>query len=147
MSKKNVSVAALNGRYIGQQSIHATIGPMGKCAEDLETLMKVWTSPRARVLDPNVPPVEWNEEEASGRVKDHGGRPLRIGVMESQEFFEASPACQRAVREAAEAFRRQGAEVVPFHVPNASEASALYYSIMTAEGGMQSFIEALDVSR
>ena len=53
---------------------------------------------------------------SSGPAGGPAKKRLRIGYYLSDDFFEAAPACQRAVLEAKEALERAGHELVLFDV-------------------------------
>jgi Asp-tRNA(Asn)/Glu-tRNA(Gln) amidotransferase A subunit family amidase len=62
------------------------------------------------MIDPhrtNVPFPSW----------DLTNRPLRVGLVTSDRYYEACPAVSRALEEAAAALRASGHEVVPVELP------------------------------
>lgn len=62
-------------------------------------------------------------------------RGLRIGVYEDDGYFPASPAIQRAVREAGHILRLGGSSVEAFRVPDVHEALDIFYGLLTVDGG------------
>lgn len=85
-----------------------------------------------------VPRAGWAEAEP-GKPR---GR-LRFGLLATDSFFDPSPACGRAVSEAAAALEAAGHEVVA--LPGEFyEAALLYVSLLAAEGGLQGFIDGLE---
>ena len=61
-----------------------------------------------RRSDPHVVPLPWDELEYKST------RKLRIGYYVDDGYMTASPACQRAVRVAVEAFKADGRHVEEF---------------------------------
>jgi fatty acid amide hydrolase len=105
----------------GQEAILSQAGPFARRVEDIDAAMGI-------LLDDVVLGAPWQAREL-GRVSG-----LRVGVFEDNGYLPASPALRRAVREAAEALRERGAEVVPFEPPDPTLANDLYNRIMTADG-------------
>ena len=70
-------------------------------------------------------------------------RPSRLGLLATDSFFDPSPACGRAVSEAAAALEAAGHEVVALR-GEFYEAALLYVSLLAAEGGLQGFIDGLE---
>lgn len=131
--------------FAGQNTIRPTAGPMARCVADAELLMRAWLQPFDGVqgADLSLAPLPWSEAAAAASPKR-----LRVGVMtDDGGFFPAAEPCVRAVREAAAAAAAAGHDVVPFDVREAGvdlyDCCLLYYSIMSADGGMASFVAAL----
>jgi fatty acid amide hydrolase len=60
---------------------------------------------------------------------------LRVGVFEDDGFLTPARSIRRAVRIAAEALEKAGAEVVPYQPPGADELIYLWLGAITADGG------------
>ncbi|CAE7938567.1 unnamed protein product, partial [Symbiodinium sp. KB8] len=126
------------------EHIRGSGGPMARCTEDLNTLMAAWISPTTWAMDVTLPRMPWNREEAHRGIISGTGKPLRVGVVESFSFFEASAPCRRAVKEAAQILSNAGAEVVPFTIPDLDKACYLYYELLACEGRMRQFFDGLE---
>lgn len=94
---------------------------------------------------------EQTRDGGKGRQEEAGlpgGRKIRLGWFVSDDFFEPCRAGKRAVREAKQALESTGKyELVEMRLSTATdgwEAVRLYYNIMTAEGGLRSYIDALE---
>lgn len=86
--------------HSGQEHIASTCGPLGRCVEDLLLVLRdIYLTPAVWDADPTVPPVPF--DAAAYAPADPAAAPLRVGVLATSDFFEAAPANQRAVREAA----------------------------------------------
>lgn len=68
---------------------------------------------------------------------------LKVGYYVDDGFIASSPACGRAVLEAAEALRKDGHSVVEFKPPAMIDAIALYYALVTCDGA-NTLIDQLD---
>lgn len=125
----------------GQQIIRAVAGPLARHVGDCELFMQALSNKEMWTKDPRVPPVPWDCQLA----KKGPGRPLRIGVMTSDDWFEPCSAIKRAVLEASQALSDGGHTIVPFIPPvSAWETCRIYYSELAAEGNMHGFIKALE---
>jgi fatty acid amide hydrolase len=118
-----------NGALIGQEGIRSQLGPMARSAKDLALAMRAIDPRDMTALDPRVPPLPAPD---AARV-DLG--KLRVGVYVDDGVVAPSTAVARAVREAADALRARGMEVVDFTPPGLPDAAYDYLSAMTADGG------------
>ncbi|MFW6023257.1 MAG: amidase [Myxococcota bacterium] len=125
-----------NTALVGQEVIRAQIGPMARTADDVALLFDALDPVRQAELDPQVPPLP-----ASSTAVDVAG--LRVGVYEDDGFLQPGAATRRAVREAADALERAGAQVVPFEPPNVHEIVDLYFAALSSDG-MATLTQALD---
>lgn len=80
----------------GQESIRGVGGPMARSVKDLVLGLRVWWSDYQFDLDPSVPPMTFNDEQYNSKKR------LRIGFYTTDNFFQPSPACVRAVTETVE---------------------------------------------
>jgi fatty acid amide hydrolase len=109
------------------EGVPAQTGPMARSVDDLTLAMSILAAPGQEALDPATPPVPWRNP-ASVVVPG-----LRIAMYTDDGYFAASPAIRRAVREAAEALRALGVEVVEWTPPDVDEAMRLFFGIFTAD--------------
>lgn len=126
-----------NTALVGQEVIRAQIGPMARTADDVALLFGALDPVRQAQLDPDVPPLPVTDPSTI----DMAG--LRIGVYEDDGFLRPGAAIRRAVREAADALERAGAQVVPFEPPNVQEMVDLYFAALSSDG-MVTLAQALD---
>ncbi|XP_018430069.1 PREDICTED: vitamin D3 hydroxylase-associated protein-like [Nanorana parkeri] len=81
-------------------------------------------------LDPNVPPIYFNEEVYSGH------KPLRIGYYEEDGFFLPSPGMRRVLLETKKLLEEAGHQLVPFRPPRVDRAYQMYLkSALFGDGG------------
>ena len=120
--------AGVRDNLHGMEAIRPQPGPLARSVEDIYLAMRVLTALEPGEIDPQVAPVPLGDP-ALVRVEQ-----LRIGMWIDDGFFSASPALRRAVNEAADALRRQGAHVEPFQPPDIADAMGLYFGLMSADG-------------
>lgn len=141
--------------------------PLRRTVEDANLLMHYWCQEPMFEKDPLVAPVIWRDSEytavqerAKSESLSHGNIAesshespsltavedvkissdscVTIGYFESDDFFEASEPCKRAVRESVEALKRlPNVQLVAYKPPKTKEACTLYYSLMSAEGKLR----------
>jgi fatty acid amide hydrolase len=75
--------------------------------------------------------------------KKHSKKKLRIGLIKSHSFLEASPASQRAVDEVGAYLRDQGHETVPVEIPNFDDIVEEFMLWYSAEGKFQAIGQML----
>ena len=102
---------------------------MGRSTQDLAIAMEIWCSPKQSQLDPTIPPLYFNRQIYNSET------PLKIGFYTTDNFFEASEACSRAVTETARLLRSRGHVVVEFAPPEVPKAMEFYYGLLSADGG------------
>jgi fatty acid amide hydrolase len=108
--------------------------------EDLVLTMEAFLGERLYKEDLSVPRLPFRMDVLRSNA------PLRIGYYVTDGFFEPCPAVKRAVNTAVKALTAMpGVTLVPFAPPNVATAIALFYSVMSADGGMKGFIDCLQV--
>jgi fatty acid amide hydrolase len=112
----------------GMEAVGVQPGPMARSVADLSLAMRVLVAPSGDQTDPVLPPLPFRETLAENDS-------MRVGFFDHDGFFAPSPAVRRAVREAAEALRSAGVEVVPFQPPDIHEAMRIYFGLIGADGG------------
>ncbi|MCS7078590.1 MAG: amidase [Chloracidobacterium sp.] len=113
--------------FPGMEAIQAQPGPMARQVEDLALAMRVLTTPDQHPGD-LTPPVPWRDPDETASLAG-----LRVAYYLDNGLFRPSPAIRRAVREAADALERRGAEVVPWQPPDVAEAFGLFVGILFAD--------------
>lgn len=90
-----------------------TAGPMARTVGDLQIAMSALGS----------------------AVSDSDVKGLRVGFYEDDGYFASSAATRRVVREAADALETIGCHVDRFAPPATAEALAVFYGLLTVDGG------------
>src|SRR5262249_37424149 len=103
-------------------------GPIARSVADLFLALTVLAAPGQEELDPSVAPAPLGDPATVSL------RGLRVGAYEDDGMFPPSPALRRAVWEAADALRKQGAQVVEFRPPDIAEGIRIGYSLFYADG-------------
>ena len=113
------------GRFsvpIGQRAIVSQIGPLARHVEDVAAALEVVAGPNGTA----TPPL--------GDYRHVDLSRLRIGYYTDDETLGVAPAVARAVTEAAEVLRSQGAQVTQWRPPDVPKAVALYFGLLSADG-------------
>jgi fatty acid amide hydrolase len=117
-----------SGRYsvpLGQLAIRSQIGPLARTVADLELALRhMQAGPQQGV-------------PALGDPRSVDLSHLRIGWLDDDGLFPASPAIRRAVREAAAALSAAGAQVVPCPQPAWPALFGLAFALFTGDAGQQ----------
>jgi len=85
-----------------------TIGPIGQCVDDLIMMMRCIFGKFEQ--DPQVVPMKFQESA----LKEVEGKKLKIGFIESNEFFESCSGVKYSIKEVCDALRKNQHEVVEF---------------------------------
>lgn len=115
-----------NGALVGQEVIRSQVGPMARTARDVALFFRALDPRFMAERDPLVCPAS-----PERRV----GLP-RIGFFDDDGVVSPSAGVRRAVAEARAALSARGYEVVPFRVPEMEKAVALYFGLMSSDGGV-----------
>jgi fatty acid amide hydrolase len=158
------STAPRPGGKDGQHAILPTIGPLGRCTDDLvlvrtcsqtsfffsfshslcmQAMRALWAD-KMFVEDPTIPhspfraPIYYSLEP----------RRLRVGYFTNMNFFEPAAACVRAVDESVAALRAAGHEVLEWDPISLGidlrRASILFYALLGADGQLRAFKSGLE---
>jgi Asp-tRNA(Asn)/Glu-tRNA(Gln) amidotransferase A subunit family amidase len=115
---------------------------MARSVLDCIHMMGALTAPTVREHDVHIPHYKPFDQAACLRYHK---TKLKVGYMETDGFFESCESVKRAVREAAQALREAGHEVVPFTMPlPAEEYFITYCALLAADGNWHGFMEALE---
>jgi fatty acid amide hydrolase len=111
----------------GQEIVRTQIGPMARSVGDLRLALQVLSSERHARYDPEVAPVALDapREDLLG---------LRIGWFVEDGFLTPAASVQRAVREAADALRLRGAELVEVRPDAPLDVLAMYVAGVSSDG-------------
>jgi fatty acid amide hydrolase len=117
------------GRYsfpIGERAIVSQVGALARQVADVALGLEIINGGR----NPNVePPMPLGDPGAVDVSR------LRVACYTDDGTFTVAPAVRRAVVEAADILRSAGAQVVEWRPPDVSSAVALFYGILSADGG------------
>ena len=114
-----------NGALVGQEAIRSQVGPMARTAADVALFFRALEPRYMAAHDPLVSPTAAQSD-----------KPVRIGFYDDDSIVRPSPAVRRAIEQAGVALGRRGYELVPFMPPAVREAIALYFALMSADGGV-----------
>ena len=117
------------GRFslpIGQRAVVGQVGPLARDVEDLALgLEAINGGPNPAV----EPPMPLGDHRAIDIAK------LKVGIFTDDGDFTPAPAMRRAVREAADALRKAGAQVVPWQPPAIDRVVELFFACVGGDGG------------
>jgi len=124
----------------GNTLIRTVAGPIGKCVDDIRIMCKALMTEELTALDPRVPNLKWDSSWEEKPLEK-----LRIGFIDTDDFFEVCSANKRAVYEACDALKSKGHEIVSLKgiLPSFERVQILYSGIFTAEGKLRTFFKAL----
>ncbi|KAM3572655.1 hypothetical protein VYU27_005341 [Nannochloropsis oceanica] len=155
------------GGKIGMKAVKVTAGPLANRVEDVALMCEAWWVEKMWLRDPFVVPLPFDhiayregldktqqrqQEEKEPQQGCGGGlahaKKFRLGWFMTDDFFEPSRAGKRAMGLAKQALEATGKyELVELKLDkstNGWEAVRLFYNILTAEGGMKSYVEGLE---
>jgi fatty acid amide hydrolase len=113
------------GVSLGEQAIVSQAGVLARTVSDVELGIRVLGGGRASEVETTRP----LGDPASVDISQ-----LRVAYYSEDGTFEAAPAVQRAVTEAAGVLAGLGAQVVLWRPPAVPEAVDLFFGILTADG-------------
>lgn len=111
----------------GMEAMVAQPGPLARSMSDIVAILQVMF--QEPFDDPFTVFVPWRDPATVDVSK------LRIGIWDDDAMFRPSPAVGRVVREAGEALRSAGADVVPFALPDTEAGFRLCLGLLAAAGG------------
>ncbi len=113
----------------GMEALRSQAGPLARRVADLALVLPVLLGEWDGDREWQNPPVPWQDP---AQVDLRG---LRIAYWNDDGFFRPSPAIRRAVAEAADALREQGAHLLSIEPPQVPRAMQLYFGLISADGG------------
>ncbi|CAH8616399.1 unnamed protein product [Dicrocoelium dendriticum] len=126
----------LNSASNSVLGLFVSAGPMGHRVDDLADMMRALLIPSMFSLDPQVPPISFNETAFGGSDK----KQLRIGFYDTlshPRIIQTVPSVRAAVKVAVETLVKDGHQVVNFTPPDPDKAYRLYIRCLFADGGRQ----------
>ncbi|KAJ8095263.1 hypothetical protein PM082_010486 [Marasmius tenuissimus] len=111
----------------GDSGIQVTMGPMGRCVEDLDLFCRSLFGRSDGYTDYTLVPAPFRDIELP--------KKLRFGYYTSDGFTKASPANKRAVMETIEALRKEGHDCIEIADFNfATEATTIFMGLTSSDG-------------
>ena len=112
----------------GPFALIGVVGPMSRTVADLKLLFEVMQGPDDGDTCAAPVPLRWPSHEEA--------RKLKVGYFEDDGRTPVTPETRAAVCTAAEALRRAGFQVQPFHPAGLEEARQLWKKFFVVSGGM-----------
>ncbi|CAD8182259.1 unnamed protein product [Paramecium pentaurelia] len=136
--------AKISFAAFGQMQLKISRGPIARCVDDLIVLTKVlfdkeiYSKIPYQIKDPYFEPQELGELPQKQK--------LRVGYFDIFNGLITPNCMSRAVHEACQALQLQGHEIVEFKVNKQMQSiiANCFLKIVVADGGMKSYIEALN---
>ncbi|RSM07168.1 hypothetical protein CDV31_008720 [Fusarium ambrosium] len=123
----------------GQNNIPTVPGVLGSSVASLKYFLKSLASSQPWLHDPDVVPLPWKDD-----IKHN--MPLSFGLMDFDGAVMPHPPITRGLGMVADALRAAGHELIEWHPPAHSRASAIQAALVNANGGYEIF-ENLALSR
>lgn len=111
---------------LGQQAIRSQVGVMARDVADVALGTEIINGGRNPDVEPPMPLGDYQAVDVS---------KLRVAYYTDDGTFTVAPAVRRAVNEAADILRNCGAQVSPWSPPDVDQAMAIYFNIVSADGG------------
>jgi fatty acid amide hydrolase len=104
-----------------------TIGPFGRCTEDLACILRAWFSRSAFDFEPTIVPLPFNEGSLTS------GKKLKIGYFSSLSIFPTATCIQNAINHCVQQLSHD-CEVVPFALPELEALAITYVHLFRSNG-------------
>uniref|UniRef100_A0A7S1VHN1 Amidase domain-containing protein n=1 Tax=Sexangularia sp. CB-2014 TaxID=1486929 RepID=A0A7S1VHN1_9EUKA len=117
----------LTKAFYGQEAIASSVGFLSQRVEGVRTAAEAVCN---NSVDPTQAPIPFDSAKASPT------RRLRVGYYDYDQWFPASAALQRAVRETVDALEEHGesVDVKPIEPIDTKALIGLYYGLVSADG-------------
>ncbi|KAK3726030.1 hypothetical protein LTR37_000178 [Vermiconidia calcicola] len=123
--------SGVNTSMPGQEGIPSVFSPMARTLMDLTYFTRSFIQMRPWKYDQSVHPIPWRDNvESEFKSK----KPLKIGIMRTDNVVDPAPACVRALDMAASALKSQGHEVFNVSPPDPYEALVIASNLLNADG-------------
>ena len=121
----------VNTSMPGQEGIPSVFSPMARTLMDLTYFTRSVVQMKPWTYDQSVHPLPWRSEvEEEYKAK----KPLKVGVMRTDNVVDPAPACVRALEMASSAMRAQGHEVFDISPPDPYESLVIASNLLNADG-------------
>lgn len=115
----------------GQEGVPSVFSPMARTLMDLTYFTRSIVQMQPWKYDPSVHPIPWRSSiESEYKTK----KPLKIGVMRTDNVVEPAPACVRALDMTCSALTAQGHEVFDVNPPDPYQALVIGANLLNADG-------------
>jgi fatty acid amide hydrolase len=113
--------------FYGQEAVASSVGYLSQRVEGARTAAEAVCN---NSVDPTQAPMPFDKKKASPK------RRLRVGYYDYDQWFPASAALKRAVRESVDALEEHGTavEVKPIDPIDTKALIGLYYGLVSADG-------------
>lgn len=111
--------------------VKSSIGPMGRCVDDLKLVLKIFYKESNMKRDPLVIPIPFNDQLYESTYRS---RKLRIGYYYDLDLFECCPAARRCVTECRQNLELLGHTLIEFKFPESKKALNIYLRNINACG-------------
>lgn len=116
--------------------ISESLGPMGRCVDDLVLVMQIWWSNKLFNIDKSIPPLVFDQ-----KIFENSNGRLKIGYFFDLPYFDAAPCIKKTIRQCVAALGEHH-EIVEFQVPHSKEIIQLFMQAANANGS-NDLLEAL----
>ena len=121
----------VNTSMPGQEGIPSVFSPMARTLMDLTYFSRSVIQMQPWKYDPSVHPIPWRSDiESEYKAK----KPLKVGIMRTDNVVDPAPACARALQMSATALKEQGHEVFDVSPPSPYEALVIASNLLNADG-------------
>jgi Asp-tRNA(Asn)/Glu-tRNA(Gln) amidotransferase A subunit family amidase len=121
----------VNTSMPGQEGVPSVFSPMARTLMDLTYFTRSVIQMQPWKYDPSVHPIPWRSDVES---EFESKKPLKVGIMRTDNVVDPAPACARALDMAASALKSQGHEVFNVSPPNPYEALVIASNLLNADG-------------
>lgn len=115
----------------GQEGVPSVFSPMARTLMDLTYFTRSVVQMQPWKYDPSVHPIQWRSDVES---EYQSRKPLKVGVMRTDDVVDPAPACARALDMAVDALKSQGHEVFDVTPPNPYEGLVIASNLLNADG-------------
>lgn len=122
----------VNTSMPGQEGIPSVFSPMARTLHDLSYFTRSFIQLEPWEFDHSVHPIPWREETYKQYATEK--KPLRIGVLRTDNVVDPSPACARALQTCVSALRASGHEIIPIDPPSPYRALVIASNLLNADG-------------
>jgi Asp-tRNA(Asn)/Glu-tRNA(Gln) amidotransferase A subunit family amidase len=122
----------VNTSMPGQEGIPSVFSPMSRTLHDLSYFTRSFMQLEPWKFDHSVHPIPWREETYTQYSTKK--KPLRIGVLRTDNVVDPSPACARALNTCVSALRASGHEIIPIEPPSPYRALVIASNLLNADG-------------
>ncbi|KIV98702.1 hypothetical protein, variant [Verruconis gallopava] len=128
-SQGRVSYMNVANTYVGQEAVRSSAGPMCHSVADIRLFMKTIIDQKPWLVDPEILPLPWREDEE--KLPDK----LCFGFAMGDGTVTPSPPLRRAMEITKEKLERAGHNIIEFIPHEHMEAVKLIHKMWSADAG------------